>query len=74
MPSHKRKIIAPIVVAVVLLLYYAVYFGFLASLLSGFWKYAFCVFPLLFGGAIVKVCIERIQEIKKGEEDDLGQY
>jgi hypothetical protein len=32
------------------------------------------IFPLVFIGITVKVCIERIQEIKKGEEDDLSQY
>ena len=30
--------------------------------------------PLALSVVMVKVCIERIQEIKKGEEDDLSKY
>ena len=71
---HKRKMIAPIVVSILMILYYVVYFGFLITLLDGIWKYAFGIFPLVFSAVTVKVCIERIQEIKKGEEDDISQY
>ena len=74
MQSHKRKMIAPIVVAVVLILYYVVYFGFLMMLVNGAWRYVLGIAPLLLAGVTVKVCIERILEIKKGEEDDLSQY
>ena len=35
MKSHKRKMVAPIVVTVIMILYYAVYFGFLISVLDG---------------------------------------
>jgi hypothetical protein len=55
-------------------LYYVVYFGFLISLLNTVWKYAFGIIPLVFSVIMVKVCIERINEIKKGEEDDLSKY
>ena len=54
--------------------YYVVYFGFLIALLPGVWKYVLGLLPLALSGVMVKVCIERIQEIKKGEEDDLSQY
>lgn len=74
MNTKKKKFIAPIIVTVVMIAYYAVYFGFLVSLLSGIVKYAFGILPLAFSAIMVKVCIERIQEIKKGEEDDLSQY
>ena len=74
MNSHKKKMIAPIVVTVVLILYYIAYFGFLISLLGGIWRYLFGIVPLLFSAVMIYVCIERIREIKKGEEDDLGQY
>ncbi len=72
--EHKRKMIAPIVVAVLLVLYYVVYFGLLIALLPGVWKILFGIVPLLLAVVTVKVCIERIREIKKGEEDDLSQY
>ena len=74
MNAEKKKMVAPIVVTVIMIAYYIVYFGFLMSLLDGIWKYAFGILPLVFSGVMVKVCIERIQEIKKGEEDDLSKY
>ena len=74
MKTNKKKFIAPIVVTVFMVAYYVVYFGFLMSLLSGFVKYALGILPLAFSAVMVKVCIERIQEIKKGEEDDLSKY
>ncbi|MBP3301380.1 MAG: hypothetical protein J6M34_07760 [Clostridia bacterium] len=72
--THKRKMIAPILVTVLMTLYYVVYFGLLISLLEGVWDYVFGIVPLFFAAVTVKVCIERIFEIRKGEEDDLSQY
>ena len=74
MTSHKRKMIAPIVVSVIMILYYVLYFGLLIWLVDGIWKLLLGVIPLAFAAVTVTVCIERIQEIKKGEEDDLSQY
>ena len=72
--SHKRKMIAPIIITVIMILYYITYFGFLISLLDGIWKYALGIIPLVFSGIMIYVCIERINEIKKGEEDDISKY
>ena len=69
-----KKVIAPIVVTILMVLYYLVYFGILISLLEGVWKYVLGIIPLAFSAVMVKVCIERINEIKKGEEDDLSKY
>jgi uncharacterized membrane protein len=74
MKSQKKKMIAPIVVAILMVLYFVAYFGFLITLLSGIWKIALGVLPLAFSLVMIKVCIERIREIKKGEEDDISQY
>ena len=74
MRSKRKKMIAPIVVALILILYYVAYFGILIALLDGIWKYALGLLPIGFAVVTVKVCIERILEIKKGEEDDLSQY
>ena len=71
---HKKKIVAPIIVTVLMVLYYVVYFGVLIALLDGMWKYALGILPLIFTSVMVKVCVERIKEIKKGEEDDLSKY
>ena len=72
--SHKKKMIAPIIITVIMILYYIAYFGFLISLLGGFWKYVLGIIPLVFSGIMIFVCIERINEIKKGEEDDISKY
>ena len=74
MDSHKKKMVAPIVVTVLMVLYYILYFGLLISLLDGVWKWLWGIFPLAFAIVTVVVCVERIREIKKGEEDDLSQY
>ncbi len=66
--------IAPIVVSIIIILYYVVYFGILITLLDGVWKYALGIIPLAFSAVMVKVCIERINEIKEGEEDDISKY
>ena len=72
--SHKKKMIAPIVITVLVILYYVLYFGVLIALLDGVWKYVLGIFPLIFSALMIFVCIERINEIEKGEEDDLSQY
>ncbi len=74
MNRHRKKMVAPIVISVIVVLYYAAYFGFLITLLDGIWKYVLSIVPLLLSAVMVKVCIERIKEIKKGEEDDISKY
>jgi len=66
--------IAPIVISVIIILYYVVYFGILIALLDGVWKWLLGIIPLALSAVMLKVCIERINEIKKGEEDDLSKY
>ena len=72
--EHKKKMIAPIVVSVLMILYYVVYFGILISLLGGIGKVILGIIPLILAAVMIKVCIERINEIRKGEEDDLSKY
>ena len=74
MDSHKKKMIAPIIITVIMVLYYIAYFCFLISLLEGVWKYALGIIPIIFSAVMVYVCVERIIEIKKGEEDDISKY
>ena len=67
--------IAPIVVSIIMVLYYVVYFGFIISLIYGIiFKLILGIVPLAFSLLTVKVCIDRIKEIKKGEEDDISKY
>ncbi len=69
-----KKMIAPILITVIMVLYYIGYFGFVISLLEGIWVYVFGLIPLALSAVMIHVCIERINEIRKGEEDDLSQY
>ena len=74
MNEKRKKMIAPIVVTVLLVLYFIVYFGFLIGLIHGVLRYLLIAVPLIFSVILIKVCIERIHEIKEGNEDDLSQY
>ena len=74
MKRHNKKFIAPIIVSAIMVLYYVVYFGILIAVLDGIWKWFLGIIPLAFSAVMLKVCIERINEIKKGEEDDLSKY
>ena len=74
MENNRKKMTAPIVITIIMILYYVIYFGFLITLLDEIWKYALGIIPIIFSIVMVKVCIERINEIKKGEEDDLSKY
>lgn len=74
MKTHKRKMIAPIVVSFIMVLYYAVYFGILITLVDGIYKWLLGIIPVILSAFMIYVCIERIKEIRKGEEDDIGKY
>lgn len=76
MKSHVKKTIAPIVITLITVLYF-IFFGinfisaedcsFLTKLLGG-------GIPLVFVAINIYVLIERINEIRNGEEDDLSKY
>ena len=74
MDSHGRKMVAPIVVSVLLITYYILYFRLIQTMLDGVVRYAFGLIPLAMAALMVKVCVERIKEIRSGEEDDIGKY
>ncbi len=73
--EHGKKIVAPAIIAGLILFYY---FLFLVACLCipiplGF-RLLFGIVPLAFMGVTVFVLVERIQEIRSGEEDDLSKY
>ena len=74
MNTHKKKIIAPVIITILMIIYYVFYFSLLISLLYGVWKYALGILPFVFSGVMIYVCSERIKEIRKGEEDDISKY
>ena len=74
MDPRKKKMFTPILVTILMVAYYVTYFVFLITLVDGIWKFILGVLPFVFSVVMIVVCIERINEIKKGEEDDLSQY
>ena len=74
MKLHKTKMIVPIVITVIIVLYCVVYFGISMLLFHGLWQFLLGFVPLILAVVMVKVCIERINEIRNGEEDDISKY
>ena len=67
MEDKRKKMKAPIIITVIMVLYYVIYFGLFISLLDGIWKYALGIIPIIFSAVMIRVCIERINEIKKDQ-------
>ena len=74
MNDHKKKMVAPIVVTVLMVLYYIFYFALIAYYLDGIFKVFFGIIPAVFAAVMIYVCIQRINEIEGGEEDDISKY
>ena len=75
MDKHWKKMIAPIVVTVIIVLYFIFFFGILVSLIQDpLVLLPLSIIPALLGAVMIGVCIQRIREIKDGEEDDLSRY
>ncbi|MDE6750194.1 MAG: hypothetical protein K2K21_14200 [Lachnospiraceae bacterium] len=73
--NHGKKMIAPIVVAVIIIAYYvgvAVLFASVTGI-TVIIRVLMIVVPLILAAVMVGVLISRIKEIQ-GEEDDLSQY
>ena len=74
MKNHKKKMIAPIIITILFILYYLVYFGLIISLIHQIGAILLGVIPLILGAVMIYVCVQRIKEIRGGEEDDLSKY
>lgn len=73
--QHDGRMIAPIIVTVVFVCYYVLYFVVLLAVLPGLFFKVLCgVIPFVLAGVTIFVCIQRINEIRSGEEDDLSKY
>jgi hypothetical protein len=73
---HTKKMIAPIVITIVVVLYF-IGFVFLFAFEDGMpllIKVLGVAIPLLLVGACIYVLVERIKEIRSGEEDDISKY
>ena len=71
----KNPYIAPVVITVLVILYYMLY-GWLAVTIDmpQLLKVVFVVIPIVMAIGMFFTLKERINEIKKGENDDLGKY
>ena len=74
MKNRSKEMLAPIIVTALTVLYYVAYFGLLLSFIGGIWAWVLGIFPIVLSVLVIVVCIERIKEIKEGEEDDLSKY
>ncbi len=71
----KKKLIAPIVIGVLLALYYGAFAICVFVFPIPLWiKLLGGLIPLALVGVSVFVLMERVKEIRSGEEDDLSQY
>ncbi|MBR6148939.1 MAG: hypothetical protein IKQ44_11395 [Lachnospiraceae bacterium] len=74
MNEHDRKKIAPIIITIIVVLYYILYFTLVIFAVPGILTIIFGIVPLLLAGLMIYVCVQRMKEIDGGEEDDLSKY
>lgn len=74
--KHLKKMIAPIIITAITVVYLIVFAGFfLFTVGIPLWiKITGALLWFFFAGMSIFVFIERIKEIRSGEEDDLSQY
>ena len=75
MEKHGKKMAAPIIITVIIIIYMILYFTLLISLFKNIiLRLSLGIIPVALGAVMIGVCVQRIKEIKGGEEDDLGKY
>ena len=74
--NHGKKMIAPIVIATIFVLYYIGIVVFFMTIpgVPAIARVLLIVIPIILAAVMLGVLISRIREIKGGEEDDLSQY
>lgn len=74
--NHWKKLIAPLLIAIMLAAYYFI-ISALCLFLPGIpmiFKLLIAAVPIALASVTIYVLLERIEEIRSGEEDDLSQY
>jgi hypothetical protein len=74
--TKTKKTIAPVVIVALISIYY-IAIGVIFAYMNGvpmLAKIIALVVPALLSGVAITVLIQRIKEIKKGEDDDLSKY
>ena len=74
--QHRKKMAAPIIIAVLLILWYIgmAIACFCLPEIPFIFKILMAIIPAAISGVISFVLAERIKEIRSGEEDDLSKY
>ena len=74
--EHCSKMIAPIIIAIILIVYYvAIAAAFvLIPDIAVIVKILMIIIPLALAGVAFAGTVERVNEIRSGEEDDLSKY
>lgn len=73
--ERAKKMIAPIVITVVMVTYYVFYFALIVRLVPHLpLKLFLGIIPAALSAAMIYVCVQRINEIRRGEEDDISKY
>lgn len=71
MKNHTKKIIAPVVITVLLIL---ILIGYVMLAAISPAEIVFAVIAIIGIALAIYTLIDRIREIKKGEEDDISKY
>lgn len=75
MRNSTKKVIAPIVITVLIAIYFIFFLSVLFfSITSTIGKVIGIIIPLIFICISIYMLVERIKEIRSGEEDDLSKY
>ena len=74
--KHTKKLIAPIIITVLVVCYFVFYIsvGLFITDVPSIVKILMLIIPISLAILSVYMLIERIREIKGGEEDDLSKY
>ena len=73
--QHRRKMVAPVIITLAIIVYLLSIAG-LCLFVEDFNPFilAWMIIPFAGIGVAIYVLVERIQEIRSGDEDDLSQY
>lgn len=70
-----KKMIAPIIITCLLIMYFSLFILGIINIPDPLWvKIIMLIIPLGLMGVSIFVLVERIKEIRSGEEDDISKY
>ena len=74
--NNLKKILPPILITLFIITYYIFYFCVLCAVLREniIVLILFGIIPVVLSIGMLYVCIQRIKEIRSGEEDDISKY